>query len=1049
MTQFPQPFGRFELLDRISAGGMAEVFRARDPVRNGQIVAIKKILPHIAADDEFIQMFEDEGRIASRLEHPHIARTLDFGRTPAGEYFISFEYVKGRDLRAVFDRAVNRREAVPLPFAIHVFARIGEGLAYAHARRDDAGKPAGIVHRDVSPQNIVVSFAGDVKLIDFGIAKAAGKASRTRVGAIKGKFGYMSPEQVRGLEVDQQTDVFSLGICMWELLTGERLFAAANELLVLEKIRNLQIPEPSTRNPGVPAHLDRIVLKALAKDPGERYRDARELFRDLNALAQHADAAATRQDIAEYMNRLFTEDASKEIATSGYGKVGDHGTTRGAEMWSEPQAPSPRQVQETRTMAENKGSDLDIFEGLGKKSDASMPAPRGPGAPPPPSRGPGAPPPPPGDFGKRTLLGVPAPIAPPPNRPPSNQPPPPPPGRGQLPAIVAPPPRSIAPAEAAPAAPAPERASDPLPPPPAAEATPAPVAPAAGGMQMDWDDEEEATHVFDKDSEGAFPMPAKRPPAAGAPAVLAPPPAAAAPPPPSAFARTMAMGNIPAPPMTAPGGFGPPRAPSSPFAPPPPPSPLSSTAQGLGLPIGNAPMQTATEPLKMPPRPPSMSPVAGGFAPQPLPPPPGLPQGMGAPPSAYGQPPQSYAPTMPAPGTLPPAQQFAPNRLEATALVTPPQQSSAKLGIILGAILGGVVLIGAVGAFALIPRTGRILVQVTDAKGSPITGEVKVFVDGAKVCDTAPCTVDQVRGGTHDVKVTSDKYDTLSKMVVVEARKDAPLEMALSGGAKSSGFKVAGSQRGVKLLVDGNEIGALPQELRELTPGEHKLKFVGAGDRYATVEKSVNVSNGEVTDLGDVNLKVVKGKATITLATAGAKVSMVSSTGDRRDIPNFPLSIDIEPAKSSWTIEASKPGFDDLKLPISFDDGQAEKEFNITLAPKGAAPATTAAPPQTTAAATTATAAPATAKPTTTAAPATTKSGGGEAKFALITALPPSGSVCLVDNKPIGAVPKTDIATTPGAHTIRCINKGEGLSKSVDVVVGAGESKKVIVRLRD
>ncbi len=242
MSRSAQPFGRYELLERISAGGMAEVFRARDTERD-VVVALKRILPQIAEDDEFIEMFEDEARIASQLEHPHIARTLDFGKID-GAYYIAFEFVNGRDLRSLYDRCVRSGERPSLAFLLYVFARIGEGLAYAHARKDASGAPISIVHRDVSPQNIIVSFDGDVKLIDFGIAKAAGKLSRTVVGTLKGKFGYMAPEQIRGTEIDSRADLFSMGICMWELLTLERLFNAENELLVLEKVRSATIAPP-------------------------------------------------------------------------------------------------------------------------------------------------------------------------------------------------------------------------------------------------------------------------------------------------------------------------------------------------------------------------------------------------------------------------------------------------------------------------------------------------------------------------------------------------------------------------------------------------------------------------------------------------------------------------------------------------------------------------------------------------------------------------------------------------------------------------------------
>ena len=317
MSRSAQPFGRYELLERISAGGMAEVFRAHDREKD-LIVALKRILPQIAEDEEFVQMFEDEARIASQLEHPHIARTLDFGRID-DSYYIAFEYVNGRDLRSLFDRCVRLGEKPPLSFLLYVFARVGEGLAYAHARKDVNGEPVSIVHRDVSPQNIVVSFGGDVKLIDFGIAKAAGKLSRTQVGTLKGKFGYMAPEQIRGTEVDSRADLFSLGICMWELLTLERLFNAENELLVLEKVRSATIAPPSVRNHDVPPELDRVVLKALAKDVRERYRSAKDLFRDLDRLAQTIGATASREEVARYMRGAFPESLARRPTPSELG----------------------------------------------------------------------------------------------------------------------------------------------------------------------------------------------------------------------------------------------------------------------------------------------------------------------------------------------------------------------------------------------------------------------------------------------------------------------------------------------------------------------------------------------------------------------------------------------------------------------------------------------------------------------------------------------------------------------------------------------------------
>src|SRR6185369_12481034 len=220
-------------------------------------------------------------------------------------------------------------------------------LDYAHHRQDAKGKPLGVVHRDVSPQNILISFDGDVKIIDFGIAKAAGKLARTQVGTIKGKFGYMSPEQVRGLPIDQRSDVFSLGICLWELISLERLFAGDNEIVIMEKIRGCEIPTLSSKVPDVSPELEKIVVKALAKDADERYASARELSNDLEGFARAAGLVADRARAAEYMRRLFAGDPAIDAS-----------------------------LEEKSSMADRKsGSDLDVFEGLSKKTAPSDEAP--------------------------------------------------------------------------------------------------------------------------------------------------------------------------------------------------------------------------------------------------------------------------------------------------------------------------------------------------------------------------------------------------------------------------------------------------------------------------------------------------------------------------------------------------------------------------------------------------------------------------------------------------------------------------------------------------
>ncbi len=244
----PIPFGKYWLLERINVGGMAEVFMAKTFGVEGfeRLVAVKRILPNIAEDTEFIQMFVDEAKIAVQLTHANIVQVFDLGKV-ADSYYIAMEFVHGRDLRALFDRCRHEGEPMSVAQACFIVMKVCEGLDYAHNKRDAQGTELHLVHRDVSPQNILVSYDGELKLVDFGIAKAAGKASKTQAGILKGKFGYMSPEQVRGLPIDRRSDIFSLGIILYELLTGERLFVGESDFSTLEKVRNVEIlpaPEP-------------------------------------------------------------------------------------------------------------------------------------------------------------------------------------------------------------------------------------------------------------------------------------------------------------------------------------------------------------------------------------------------------------------------------------------------------------------------------------------------------------------------------------------------------------------------------------------------------------------------------------------------------------------------------------------------------------------------------------------------------------------------------------------------------------------------------------
>ena len=378
-----RPFGPYNLLERIGVGGTAEVFEAvqRD---GGSRVAIKRILTDAAADEEFISLFHDECAIAGQLEHPHIARIYDVGEVE-GSHYMAMEFVEGKPLRTLVDRAARHGRRLPIDVALYIICCVASGLDYAHRRGDPQGRPLGIVHRDVTPRNILVSYAGDIKLIDFGVAKAKGKLNRTQAGNIKGSLGYMAPEQVFGRGVDGRADVFSLGICLWECLTGKRLFEAENELVMLQQIRSQEIVAPSASQPGLPRELDGIVLKALAKDPQQRYATAANFAADLQTFARRHQQTADATTVQGFMAQLF-----------------------GANVPGSDQRPVYH--QENR-MSDKGGSDLDVFDGLGKQRPAQAPAQKA------------------NPVRQKTLLGLPAPNVPPPGAgapPPSRGPAPPP-----------------------------------------------------------------------------------------------------------------------------------------------------------------------------------------------------------------------------------------------------------------------------------------------------------------------------------------------------------------------------------------------------------------------------------------------------------------------------------------------------------------------------------------------------------------------------------------------------------------------------------------------
>ncbi len=310
----PIRFGKYLLIERINVGGMAEVFKAKTFGIEGfeKLVAIKRILPSIAEDDEFIKMFIDEAKITVKLQHANIAQVYELGKID-DSYFIAMEFINGKDLKQLFEK--NKKNSIPMSFAqaCYIVSQMCSGLDYAHRKKDERGVDLKIIHRDVSPQNIRISYDGEVKVIDFGIAKAKNKSSKTEAGILKGKFGYMSPEQVRGQELDRRSDIFAIGIIFYELVTNARLFQGETDFSTLEKIRNVDIPSPKELNPNIPPELETIIMKSLAKDRNIRYEYAHDMHDDIQRFMILNNYMYSRSELANWMKDAYDADIQKDL----------------------------------------------------------------------------------------------------------------------------------------------------------------------------------------------------------------------------------------------------------------------------------------------------------------------------------------------------------------------------------------------------------------------------------------------------------------------------------------------------------------------------------------------------------------------------------------------------------------------------------------------------------------------------------------------------------------------------------------------------------------
>jgi serine/threonine protein kinase len=286
---------------------MGEIFLAREEGRLSRLVVIKKMLPQVAGSAESVEMFTDEARIISHLAHPNICQILELGVEKDGLPFIVLEYVRGESLAAMWDRAYTNKDRVPLAMTLRIIADTARALHFAHEATDADGQPLHIIHRDVTPHNVMVTYDGDVKLMDFGVARANNQQHRTDTGQIKGKIAYMSPEQLRGKTLDPRADVFALGVMLWELTLNRRLFRGADEIETLRKAADGVVPRPTTIDPTYPAALEAIVLRALAADREKRTPTAGVLATAL--MEQVASlGGAERADVATHMRRLFPQN---------------------------------------------------------------------------------------------------------------------------------------------------------------------------------------------------------------------------------------------------------------------------------------------------------------------------------------------------------------------------------------------------------------------------------------------------------------------------------------------------------------------------------------------------------------------------------------------------------------------------------------------------------------------------------------------------------------------------------------------------------------------
>lgn len=308
-----EKLGNYLIIDKIASGGMAHVYKAKtvDPKGIERLVVIKRILPHISSNPEYVEMLIDEAKIAVQFNHGNIAQVYDLGKYKE-DYFIVMEYVDGKTLSQILKEFQSRNERLPIDFIVYALIQVCQGLDYMHRKIDTSGNSLGVVHRDISPQNIIVSYSSDVKIIDFGVAKASEKVSHTESGVLKGKFAYMSPEQAEGEDLDSRSDIFSAGILLWEMLTNQRLFKRKSNPKTIQAVKKDKVTPPSKIRTDIPKNLDKIIKKALHKNKAKRYQQASEMAFDLERFLVEYYPNFRPTHVSKLLYRYFGPEPDEE-----------------------------------------------------------------------------------------------------------------------------------------------------------------------------------------------------------------------------------------------------------------------------------------------------------------------------------------------------------------------------------------------------------------------------------------------------------------------------------------------------------------------------------------------------------------------------------------------------------------------------------------------------------------------------------------------------------------------------------------------------------------